>query len=142
MLTKWRHRRMWFYVVIIGGLIPLIARYLVSLANPAIKSLAMPDIVFFGLTMAITNLSATANIQIEEKEEISTISGITATLLGFLLIIMLFLEHKVVDNKIEEPTVPIVLIIGVVLSVLFSLGCSCYVNERVFKYNENNKNIV
>jgi fumarate reductase subunit D len=98
----------------------------------------MPEVVFYGLTLIITNLTVLGNIDLEERTEIMSLSIITIVLLTFFLGFSLLYtnEHERELYSSYALHIPPLMLWSVICSTIWAMCYSYYVNEIVFAYNE------
>ena len=121
------HRNEWFYATVIGGLIPVIARFIVFLSGNTAVPFEMCEFIFFGLTMTITNMVTVGHLELEEKTLINLPSSVFGTILAILLGLSLVDKQPNIENPYS-----LWFNIAIIILVLSSASYSYKVNNKIF----------
>jgi hypothetical protein len=136
MATIKTHRRLWFYFVIAGGAIPMTVRFIVYCHGSTEHFLEISEVIFFGLTMAITNLSVVGSVEIEDKMVVIIASSMLSLLLGVLL------GFSMIETQPDKDSIHYWLFRLMIGGFVFASCLYSYkVNERVFIYEGLHKRI-
>lgn len=123
------HRSVWFWSLIICGLIPLGCRWIVYIAGSTTHYFELSELIFFSITLSVANLTSIGHLEINNKMQINLSSLVLAFVLG------IFLAFSMVDG-IEKGTNYGFFRLVVWFLTATAVVYSYRINEKCFKYYE------
>lgn len=123
------HRWIWFWSLIVVGLFPLGCRLIVYIAGSTTHYFELSELVFFGITLSVANLTSIGHLDIKNKIQINMSSLILAVILGIFLA---FSMVEGIDKGTNYWFFRLVVWALTITAVIYSYR----INEKCFKYYE------
>ena len=126
------HRTVWFWSIFVCGLIPMLCRGAVYLMDGTQHYFEISELIFFGITLSVTNLASIGHLDIEGKIPINLASAFMTFFLGIFLALSMF------DNSQNKTNAGIFRLIVWAL-IIVSVRYSFFVNDKCFGYYESSR---